>query len=180
MRILRPRPLQAEAFAAFGDVIELANATQRIINAGTTTRFHDLATVDVAAGGGRALINVFRAQPQPAPVRLRLMERHPLGSQAFLPLTPAPCLIVVAPDEGGRPGPLQAFVTHGWQGVNYAANVWHHPLIALDEVRDFIVVDRGGPGANLEEFALDEAVFVERSGPATRGAAGSGTAATTG
>lgn len=161
MKILRPRPLHAAAFSAFGDVVELAHAQQLIINASTTTRFHDLATVDVAAEGGRPLINVFRAQPQTAPVRLRLMERHPLGSQAFLPLTPAPCLIVVAPDEDGRPGRLQAFITDGWQGVNYARNVWHHPLIALDEVRDFIVVDRGGPGTNLEECALDEAVFVE-------------------
>jgi ureidoglycolate lyase len=161
MKILRPRPLHAAAFSDFGDVIELANAQQLVINAGTTTRFHDLAAVDVTAEGGRTLINVFRAQPQAAPARLRLMERHPLGSQAFLPLTPAPCLIVVAPDQDGRPGPLQAFVTHGWQGVNYARNVWHHPLIAFDEVRDFIVVDRGGPGTNLQEWPLDEAVFVE-------------------
>ena len=57
----------------------------------------------------------------------------------------------------------QAFVTHGWQGVNYARNVWHHPLIVLDAVRDFIVVDRGGPGANLEECPFDDAVFVEWS-----------------
>lgn len=163
MRILRPRPLDATAFAAFGDVVELANARQQVINAGTTTRFHDLASVDVAAEGGRTLLNVFRARPQAAPVRLRLMERHPLGSQAFLPLDPAPCLIVVAPDAGGRPGAPQAFVTHGWQGVNYARNVWHHPLIVLDAVRDFIVVDRGGPGANLEECPFDDAVFVEWS-----------------
>ena len=95
MRILRPRPLDATAFAAFGDVVELANARQQVINAGTTTRFHDLASVDVAAEGGRTLLNVFRARPQAAPVRLRLMERHPLGSQAVLPLDPAPCLIVV-------------------------------------------------------------------------------------
>ena len=158
--VLRAEPLDAIAFAPFGDVIELAGATQLPINAGTTIRFHDLATVDVAAEGGRPLINLFRAQPHAPPVRLRLMERHPLGSQAFVPLVAAPYLVVVAPDAGGRPGPPRAFVSQGWQGVNYARGVWHHPLLALDEVRDFIVVDRGGPGTNLEDFVLDETILV--------------------
>ena len=165
--ILRAEPLEATAFAPFGDVVELANATRMSINAGTTTRFHDLAAVDVTAEGGRALINVFRAQPQAMPVRLRLMERHPLGSQCFLPLaqaTSAPYLVVVAPDDGGRPGPLRAFFSRGWQGVNYARNVWHHPLLALDAVCDFVVVDRGGAGVNLEECPIDGAVHVEWPG----------------
>lgn len=160
MRTLRPEPLDAAAFAPFGDVIELAGARQIPINAGTTVRFHDLAQVDVLAEGGRTLVNLFRAQPRETPVQLSLMERHPLGSQAFLPLADAPYLVVVAPDDNGRPGELRAFVTSGWQGVNYARNVWHHPLLALGAVRDFIVVDRGGAGVNLEEFALEEAVCV--------------------
>ena len=137
-----------------GDVIDLAGAKQFPINAGTTTRFHDLAKIDVLAQDGRTLVNLFRAQPREQPVRLTLMERHPLGSQAFLPLVDAPYLVVVAEDENGKPGALRAFVTKGWQGVNYARNVWHHPLLALDAVRDFIVVDRGGAGVNLEEHVL--------------------------
>ncbi|MES2530751.1 MAG: ureidoglycolate lyase [Pseudomonadota bacterium] len=160
MRILRPEPLTAAAFAPFGDVIELAGARQIPINAGTTTRFHDLATVDVLAAGGRTLINLFRALPRAEPVQLSLMERHPLGSQAFVPLADAPYLVVVAEDDNGRPGELRAFISNGWQGVNYARNVWHHPLLALGEVRDFIVVDRGGEGVNLEEFPLEEAVSI--------------------
>jgi ureidoglycolate lyase len=160
MRTLRPEPLTAAAFAPFGDVIELAGARQIPINAGTTTRFHDLAAVDVLAEGGRTLINLFRALPRAEPVRLSLMERHPLGSQAFLPLANAPYLVVVAEDDAGRPGALRAFISNGWQGVNYARNVWHHPLLALGEVRDFIVVDRGGEGVNLEEFPLGEAVSI--------------------
>ncbi len=160
MRTLRPEPLTAAAFAPFGDVIELAGARQMPINAGTTTRFHDLATVDVLAEGGRTLINLFRALPREEPVQLSLMERHPLGSQAFLPLADAPYLVVVAEDDNGRPGALRAFISNGWQGVNYARNVWHHPLLALGEVRDFIVVDRGGEGVNLEEFPLEEAVSI--------------------
>lgn len=161
MRTLRPERLTRAAFAPFGDVIELADAKQIPINAGTTTRFHDLAKVDVLAEDGRALINVFRAQPRDEPVLLSLMERHPLGSQAFLPLSDAPYLVVVAEDDGGRPGALRAFISHGWQGVNYARNVWHHPLLALGGVSDFIVVDRGGAGANLEEFPLDEECRVD-------------------
>jgi ureidoglycolate lyase len=160
MRTLHPEPLTAAAFAPFGDVIELPGAKQMPINAGTTIRFHDLAQVDVLAEGGRTLINLFRAQPRDVPVRLSLMERHPLGSQAFLPLAEAPYLVVVAEDDHGRPGALRAFVSSGWQGVNYARNVWHHPLLALGAVRDFIVVDRGGTGVNLEEFPLEEAVCV--------------------
>lgn len=160
MRTLRPEPLTPAAFAPFGDVIELAGARQIPINAGTTLRFHDLAKVDVLAEGGRTLINLFRAQPRDEPVRLSLMERHPLGSQAFLPLAEAPYLVVVAQDDHGRPGALRAFVTNGWQGVNYARDVWHHPLLALGRVRDFIVIDRGGAGVNLDEWPLDEAVCV--------------------
>ena len=160
MRTIRPLPLTAAAFAPFGDVIELAGAQSIAINAGTTTRFHDLATVDVLSEGGRPLVNLFRAQPRAEPVQLSLMERHPLGSQAFLPLGEAPYLVVVAEDDGGRPGTLQAFITTGWQGVNYARGVWHHPLLALGTVRDFIVVDRGGAGVNLQEHPIGERVCV--------------------
>jgi ureidoglycolate lyase len=161
MHLLRPQPLTRAGFAPFGDVIALDGARRFPINAGTTERFHDLANVDTAADGGRPLINLFRAQSRPLPLRLTLMERHPLGSQAFIPLAPRPYVVVVAPDDHGRPGALQAFVTQGWQGVNYARNVWHHPLLALHEVSDFVVVDRGGPGANLQEWALQEEYGVE-------------------
>ena len=154
MNLLQARPLTKEAFAPFGQVIELDGARQFDINGGTTRRFHDLAAIDTLADGGRPIVNLFRAQPRPLPLRLNLMERHPLGSQAFIPLVARPYVVVVAPDEGGRPGPLQAFLTQGWQGVNYDRNVWHHPLLALDEVSDFLVVDRGGEGQNLEESAL--------------------------
>ena len=151
-------PLTRDEFAPFGEVIETDGAERRMINAGSTVRFHDLARVDVAAAGGYALINVFRAQPLPLPLAVRIMERHPLGSQAFIPLDSAPFLIVVAP-AGAAPGPaeLRAFVTDGRQGVNYARGVWHHPVIAMTRETDFVVIDRGGPGDNLVEvrFAAD-------------------------
>ena len=137
-------------------MIETAGAEQRIINDGTTVRFHDLAAVDVADAGGRPLVNVFRAEPMPLPLTVTVMEQHPLGSQAFIPLDRAPFLIVVAP-AGPRPraSDLRAFVSDGRQGVNYARGVWHHPVIAWRRPTDFLVVDRGGPGDNLVEIRLD-------------------------
>ena len=160
MKILRPQPLTREAFAPFGDVIALEGARRFAINGGSTQRFHDLARVDTAAGGGRTLINLFRASARPRPLQLDLMERHPLGSQAFIPLAPLPFVVVVAGDENDQVGALRAFLSSGWQGVNYSRNVWHHPLLALHDDADFIVIDRGGEGCNLQECLLTEAVAV--------------------
>ena len=161
MKSLRLEPLTREAFAPFGDVIELEGARHFPINAGTTERFHDLANVEVGfESGGRPLINVFRGQPRPQPVVVSMMERHPLGSQAFVPLNDKPYLVVVAPAGDLDESKIRAFVTSGWQGVNYAKGVWHHPLIALGEVSDFIVVDRGGEGLNLNEQDLVEPLWL--------------------
>nr|WP_203566038.1 ureidoglycolate lyase [Aurantimonas aggregata] len=148
---IRVQALTRAAFAPFGDVIETEGAEERLINGGTTTRYHDLARVDVTAEAGRPLISIFRGQPFALPVAIAMMERHPLGSQAFVPLQKTPFLVVVAEDEDGRPGAPLAFLVEDGRGVNYARNVWHHPLLALDTVSDFLVVDRGGVQANLEE-----------------------------
>lgn len=160
MKTLAIEPLTRDAFAPFGDVIETEGAKQIPINLGTTIRFHDLAKVDVADEGGRPLVNLFRGQPRMLPFEVNMLERHPLGSQAFVPLNDRPYLIVVAPAGDLDPAKIRAFVTHGWQGVNYAKGVWHHPLIALGEVSDFIVVDRGGDGLNLNEQKLAEPLWL--------------------
>ena len=160
MKALAIEPLERAAFAPFGDVIELEGARQIPINLGTTMRFHDLARVDVADAGGRPLVNLFRGQPRTLPFEVAMLERHPLGSQAFIPLTDKPYLVVVAPAGQLEPRAVRAFVSHGWQGVNYAKGVWHHPLIALDAVSDFIVVDRGGDGHNCDEQTLQEPLWL--------------------
>ena len=154
-RRITPIPLTKRDFAPFGEVLETDGAERRMINDGSTVRFHDLARVDVAAHGGYPLINLFRVQPLALPLTISLLEQHPLGSQAFIPLHTAPFLIVVAP-AGAAPrlAELRAFVTDGRQGVNYARGVWHHPVIALGRETDFVVVDRGGPGDNLVEVSL--------------------------
>ncbi|MER0236978.1 ureidoglycolate lyase [Fulvimarina sp. MAC8] len=158
MRSLTPIPLTADAFRSFGEVIETDNASEiRLINKGTTTRFHDIAPVDVAAEGGHTLISIFRGKPFDFPVKIVMMERHPLGSQAFMPLSERPYLVVVAPDESGKPGEPVAFLAAPGQGVSYHRNVWHHPLLSLQDVSDFLVVDRGGEGENLEEADYETA-----------------------
>ncbi|HVJ46583.1 MAG TPA: ureidoglycolate lyase [Luteolibacter sp.] len=161
MKFLPIEKLTREAFAPFGDVIQLGGAHHYPINLGTTERFHDLANIDVTDEGGRPLVNVFRGQPRELPFEIRMMERHPFGSQAFVPLDDSPYLIVVA-----LPGPLvhenfRAFITEGWQGVNYARNTWHHPLLALGKTSDFIVIDRGGPGNNCIEENLTESLWLK-------------------
>lgn len=160
MKTLAIEPLTRAAFAPFGDVIELEGAKQIPINLGTTIRYHDLANVDVADENGRTLVNLFRGQPRTLPFEVTMLERHPLGSQAFVPLNDKPYLVVVAPAGALDPHAIRAFVTSGWQGVNYAKGVWHHPLIALGEVSDFVVVDRGGDGLNLNEQDLSESVWL--------------------
>lgn len=159
---LKAEPLTAAAFAPFGDVIETAGRDSYKINEDACDRYHDLATVDVAEAGGRPLINIFRSAPTTLPLTPKVMERHPLGSQAFVPMTQDPFLVVVAP-AGDPPGPgdLRAFVTNGEQGVNYARGVWHHPLIALSPDMNFLVVDRGGGGENCDEVAIDGPVIVD-------------------
>lgn len=153
----RIEPLTRAAFRPFGDVIEADGAERFEINNGSTTRFHDLARVDVAAEGGHALVNIFRARPLPMPLTVAMVEKHPLGSQAFVPLEAAPFLVVVAPPgDAVRPADLRAFLAREGQGVNYAPGVWHHPVIALGRQTDFLVIDRGGPGDNLAEFFFDE------------------------
>jgi ureidoglycolate lyase len=154
--VLPAMPLTAQAFAPFGEVIETQGRTWRWINEGTSQRFDDLAVVDVLEAGGRPLISIFRASPQPLPFEVRSLERHPLSSQSFYPLDARPFLVIVA-EAGSTPivERVRAFVSSGQQGVNYRRNTWHHALIALTQTSNFLVIDRGGPQENCEELQLE-------------------------
>lgn len=155
--ILPVRLLTRAAFAPFGDVIEIDGGEHYTINAGHAERYNDLADLDLTSAGGRPLINIFRAQPWPSPVHIREMERHPLSSQAFVPVGRAPFLIVVAaPTDELRPEQLRAFISNGKQGVNYRRGVWHHALLALEPDCDFLVIDRGGPETNCDVVSLEQ------------------------
>lgn len=150
-------PLSREGFAPFGDVIESEGRAHHLINAGSAQRFDDLASVEVMAAGGRPQISLCRAEPVTLPLRLRLMERHPLSSQAFVPLSATPFLVVVAPaGESLELGRLRAFRSNGRQGINYCPGTWHHPLLALERSSDFLIVDRSGEGPNCDEISIAE------------------------
>ncbi len=154
-------PLTHEGFEPFGDVIDTAGARHFPINAGSIERFHDLARVEPGEGG-RVLISIARANHAAVlPHQITLVERHPLASQAFIPLHDAPMIIVVGPaGEGISPGDLRAFVSNGRQGINYRPGVWHMPLIAPAVGLDYLIVDRGGPGGNCDEHRFTQTVLI--------------------
>jgi ureidoglycolate lyase len=158
--LMQIEKLTREAFAPFGELITLAGARHYPINGGTTERFHDLASIDVCDQGGKSLLSLFRSKPRRLPFQITMMERHPLGSQAFVPLSRGRYLVIVAAPGRFDERTLRVFLAEGSEGVNYAKAVWHHGLFALDEESDFMVVDRGGPGLNCEEISLSQPVLI--------------------
>lgn len=160
-RALTPQPLTATAFAPFGDVLEAVGAPDKIINQGLCGRHHDKAQLDFSEG--RAGISIFNAEARTLPLTLDMVERHPDGSQAFLPMHQNPYLVVVAEDNAGAPAKPQVFVAAPGQGVNYHRNIWHGVLCPLHAPGLFGVVDRIGEGANLEEYWFDQPWVIEAS-----------------
>ena len=157
---LRIEPLTRAAFAPFGDVIETAGAKAFPINAGTTTRYHDLAQVELAGESPRTLVSLFEGKAWHAPIAIGMLERHPLGSQAFYPVDGGRMLIIVAPPGELDESQIRAFISAPDQGVNYARGTWHHPLLCLQHPGRFIVVDRGGDGHNCDEQMLKQPLSV--------------------
>lgn len=147
------QPISATGFARFGDLIDTAGAPDRIINQGQCGRYHDRAALDFT--DGRAGLSLFDANPRALPYRFDLVERHPRGSQAFIPMTHQEFLVIVAPDTDEGPGRPQAFVTRPGQAVNLHRGIWHGVLTPLHAPGLFAVVDRIGDGDNLEEFRFD-------------------------
>ena len=154
-RIISARPLTRDAFAPFGDVLDTEWENHFPINAGRCERYHDLARVEADGPGAHLLISIFRGTPYEFPLRLAMVERHPLGSQAFMPLSRSPFLVVVCADGPDGPGKPHAFVTRPGQGVSYPRNRWHGVLTPIGSPQDFLVVDRGGDGTNLEEHHFE-------------------------
>jgi ureidoglycolate lyase len=153
MATLTPQPLTKTAFARYGDVVETDGAMPIEINQGFARRFNALAGIDVTSGGAAVNVSLFDAKPRALPIAIKLMERHPLGSQLFMPLQDRPWLVLVC-DDPRDPASYHAFSATGRQGVNYTRNAWHHPLLVLEESR-FMVVDRVSDD-NLEEVWLDQ------------------------
>lgn len=148
-----PQAITADAFAPFGDLLECVGEPDKIINQGMCGRFHDRAGLEF--GAGRAGVSLFNATPRSFPYTLEMMERHPDGSQCFIPMTQAPFLVIVAEDAKGAPATPQAFTTISGQAINFHRNIWHGVLTPLHAPGLFAVVDRIGPGDNLEEHWFD-------------------------
>jgi len=162
MKNLTPSPLATEAFAPYGDVVDMETATNMLsMNYDVATRYYDLARVDTSDNEGETCISLVRSKAISLPFQIKVMEYHPLGSQLFFPLQNRPFLILVAPAaEKLDPEKIELFISNGLQGVNYHKNTWHHYLMPLDEVSNFIVVDRKGGGDNCVETELDIEVVI--------------------
>ncbi len=152
-KALKTMALTADAFAPYGDVIEFSGTPDKIINQGLCGRYHDLATLDFT--DGRAGISLFDARARDLPHVVDMVERHPMGSQAFIPLSPLRFLVIVADDTGGTPTNLRAFITTPGQSINLHRNIWHGVLCPLGTPGKFAVIDRIGDGSNLEEHWFD-------------------------
>ncbi|WP_371228960.1 ureidoglycolate lyase [Roseovarius sp. 2305UL8-3] len=151
--------LTSAAFRDFGDVIQKTSTTPDVfINQGRCGRFHNLANLNFV--DGEAGISLFDSEAASAPFRIEMVERHPLGSQAFIPLNGVPYLVVVAEDDDGRPTGFQAFVAAAGQVINIHRNVWHGVLTPIEHPGQYIVVDRIGKGNNLEEHWLEQPLTV--------------------
>ena len=161
---LKPEPLTSERFAPYGDVIEASMNRTEAMNAERFQRFDDLCKVDMQ-DGGRVAVSIARCRAATSlPLRIDMVERHPLGSQAFMPLTPCSMIVVVAPpEESVDASDLRAFVTNGRQGINYHRGTWHMPLIAFDAGREFLIIDRAADTPNCDTHDLDEPVMLVES-----------------
>lgn len=149
-------PLEPDAFAPFGEVIQKEGSQNFPINNGKCQRHHRLATAEATGTNASVIINIFAGQPYSLPHIVTMVERHPFGSQAFYPLGSNPWLVIVCEDHNGRPEKPRAFLATSDQGVNLYRNIWHGVLTPLLEPSDFLVIDREGEENNLEEFYFSE------------------------
>ena len=159
MKRIQIEPITADAFAPFGDVLDCAGDADKIINQGLCGRFHDRADMDFT--DGKVGISLFNAQPRSLPYTLDMMERHPDGSQAFIPMTEHPFLVIIATDDDGKPDAPRAFVTKSGQAINFHRNIWHGVCTPLAAPGLFAVVDRIGSGDNLQEHWFDDPFIIK-------------------
>ena len=147
--IVEPKPITKENFSKFGDMITTDDIKPLEINNGYAKRFDNIAKIDTSSDNGQTTISIFSALKRSFPMKIDMLEKHPLGSQAFIPMKETTFLTLVAP-EGEKPDleKIESFIVPKGIGVNYKANVWHFPLISTEDM-NFLVVDRKGSGDNL-------------------------------
>ena len=155
-KIIKPIPITKENFSKFGDMITTENIKPLEINNGYAKRFDGIATIDTSNKNGETTISIFSALKRSFPMKIDMMEKHPLGSQAFIPMKETTFLVFVAPKEE-KPdlNKIEAFIIPPGIGVNYKPGTWHFPLISTEDM-NFLVVDRKGSGDNLVIENLDK------------------------
>ena len=155
-RIIKPIPITTENFSKFGDMITTENIKPLEINNGYAKRFDEIAKLDTSSENGETTISIFSALKRSFPMKIDMMEKHPLGSQAFIPMKETTFLTLVAP-EGKKPDleKIESFIIPKGIGVNYKTGVWHFPLISTENM-NFLVIDRKGSGDNLVIENLDD------------------------
>ena len=160
--LLTPKPLTAEAFTPYGEVISTESAKKEFsMNYGLATRYFDLAEIDVEEKGGKTCISLVQSNAIKLPFTIEKMEYHPFGSQLFHPLSERPFLILVStPTEILDTNKLELFISDGKQGVNFHKKVWHHYLMPLDDNSGFIVIDRNGNDENCIETQITEEITI--------------------
>lgn len=156
--------LTKENFAEFGEVIACQDNDFFHINAAHTERYHALVTTEIV-GDAKAGISIFRnIKATTLPLEIQMLERHPYGSQAFIPMQGQKFLIVVAPSLDADTPDLEqihAFISDGSQGVNYRAGTWHHPLLTFEAPSDFAVIDRLGGGQNCDVYTFASSRYIQ-------------------
>ena len=147
--IINPTKITKESFSVFGDLISSENIDPIDINAGYAKRFDDLANINTLQNEGGTIVSIFSALKRSFPMKIDMMEKHPLGSQAFMPMIETTVLVFVAP-AGDLPeiSKIKSFIVPPKKGINYKPGVWHFPLISTEDT-DFLVIDRKGSGDNL-------------------------------
>ena len=148
-KIIRPIKISKLNFAEYGDLISTDNISPIDINAGYAKRFDNLADLDTSKNDGKTIVSIFSALKRNFPMKIDMMEKHPLGSQAFIPMKETTFLSFVAP-QGDFPeiSKIQSFIIPPKTGVNYKPGIWHFPLISTEDI-NFLVIDRLGKGENL-------------------------------
>ena len=148
-KIIKPIKISKSNFSAYGDLISTDDINPMDINAGYAKRFDDLANVDTSIDGGKTIVSIFSALKRTFPMKIDMMEKHPLGSQAFMPMKETTFLSFVAPaGESPEISKIQSFIIPPKTGINYKPGIWHFPLISTEDT-NFLVIDRKGDGNNL-------------------------------
>ena len=148
-KIIIPNKITKDNFSSFGDIISTKDVKPININEGYAKRFDDLADIDISNDEGKAIVSIFSALKRNFPMKIDMMEKHPLGSQAFIPMKETTFLVLVAP-QGDKPdiNMIKSFIVPPGIGINYKPGIWHFPLISTEDT-NFIVIDRKGSGENL-------------------------------